>query len=109
MRALRSLGPAPDDPPTVEADLFLCSASRGKYTANSQKDKLKTSRKRDGNGKLTSVKHVLKCAELRNDDAVYTWFRNEEKHTANEENNFTPQTRRPWQPARGSRHKISPY
>ena len=30
MRALRSLGPAPDDPPTVEADLLSCSASRGK-------------------------------------------------------------------------------
>ena len=30
MRALRSLGPAPDDPPTAEADLLSCSASRGK-------------------------------------------------------------------------------
>ena len=30
MRALRSLGPAPDDPSTVEADLFSSSALRGK-------------------------------------------------------------------------------
>ena len=63
-----------------------------------------------------SVKHVLKCAELRNDDAIYTWFRNEERHTAKEKNDVTPQTRRPWQPARlasqnqpilTKRHKLS--
>ena len=51
-----------------------------------------------------SVKHVLKCAELRNDEAIYTWFRNEEKHTAKEKNDVTPQSRRP----RGSRPKNQP-
>ena len=57
-----------------------------------------------------SVKHVLKCAELRNDEAIYTWFRNEEKHTAKEKNDVTPQSRglaSKNQPILTKRHKLS--
>ena len=48
MRVLRSLGPAPADPPTFEADLRSCSVSQGKLqqqTANRHKDRLQTLQK----------------------------------------------------------------
>ena len=48
MHVLRSLGPAPADPPTFEADLRSCSVSRGKLqqqTANRHKDRLQALRK----------------------------------------------------------------
>ena len=79
MCVLRSLGPAPAEQPTFEADLQSWSVSQGKlqhHTSNRQKDRLQTSRA--GNGKLHYRRYNVtgKCVELKNDEPTYICFRN---------------------------------